>query len=215
MQQPQYSLAPGCTMCILRGCSASDWFVTVIGDQMALRRTVFASSVLSLAAITVVLWELNSLCNIYSRVQPCPADEYILLSNNFSLLNGVAFVACGKLEGHNDGLLHTLGTMYRWCVAAFSSGLWNIFTSVDQVLDGRLYRRTSRSTHCARSRGRPSSIKGRNPGTCCTCCVTKDHWEPSACSRTQYHVCFWPGYHLDQDTAKHGYSAIVKESTGE
>ena len=28
--------------------------------------------------------------------------------------------------------------MYRWCIAAFSSGLWNIPTPVDQVLDDRL-----------------------------------------------------------------------------
>ena len=37
-----------------------------------------------------------------------------------------------------DGLLHMLCTMYRWCVAALSSGLWNIPTPVDQVLDGRV-----------------------------------------------------------------------------
>ena len=29
-----------------------------------------------------------------------------------------------------------LGTVYRWCVAAFSSGLWNIPIPIDQVLDG-------------------------------------------------------------------------------
>ena len=34
-----------------------------------------------------------------------------------------------------DGLLHLLGTMYRWYVVAFSSGVWNIPTPVDQVLD--------------------------------------------------------------------------------
>ena len=28
------------------------------------------------------------------------------------------------------------------------------------------------------------------------------------------HVCLWPGYHLHQDYAKHGYSGVVKESTG-
>ena len=28
--------------------------------------------------------------------------------------------------------------MYRWCVAVFNSGLWNIPTSVDKVLDGRI-----------------------------------------------------------------------------
>ena len=63
--------------------------------------------------------------------------------------------------------------------------------------------------------GHPNSIQGRNLDTCCTCCVTKDHWELSACSRTQDYVCLWPGYHLHHDTAKHGYSGVVKQSTGE
>ena len=29
------------------------------------------------------------------------------------------------------------------------------------------------------------------------------------------HVCLWPGYHLHHDTAKHGYSGVVKKQTGE
>ena len=28
-------------------------------------------------------------------------------------------------------------------------------------------------------------------------------------------MCLWPGYHLRHNTAKHGYSGVVKESTGE
>ena len=47
------------------------------------------------------------------------------------------------------------------------------------------HRRTSRLMHCASSGGRPNSTQGRNLDTCCTCCVTKDQWETSACSRTQ------------------------------
>ena len=78
-----------------------------------------------------------------------------------------------------------LDTMYRWCVAAFSSDLWNIPTPVDQVPDGRVVQKTSRSTQCASSDGRSNSIQRRNPGTFCICCVTKHHWEPSVCSRTQ------------------------------
>ena len=37
----------------------------------------------------------------------------------------------------------------------------------------------------ASSAGRPKCIQGRNPGTCCTCCVTKDYRELSASSRNQ------------------------------
>ena len=29
------------------------------------------------------------------------------------------------------------------------------------------------------------------------------------------YVCLWSGYHLHHDTAKHGYSSVVEESTGE
>ena len=29
------------------------------------------------------------------------------------------------------------------------------------------------------------------------------------------HVCLWPGYHLNHDITKHGYSGVMKESTGE
>ena len=29
------------------------------------------------------------------------------------------------------------------------------------------------------------------------------------------HMCLWLGYYLHHDTAKHGYSGVVKESTGE
>ena len=29
------------------------------------------------------------------------------------------------------------------------------------------------------------------------------------------HVCLWLGYHLHHNTAKHGYSGVVKESPGE
>ena len=45
--------------------------------------------------------------------------------------------------------------------------------------------------HCASSGDR---IQGRNSGTCCTCCINKDQWEPSACSRTQTRVPLarWP-----------------------
>ena len=64
------SLSPGYNVCILRGYSDSDSFVMFISDQMALRMPVFAPSILTLQAVTVVLWKVNSACNIHSRVQP-------------------------------------------------------------------------------------------------------------------------------------------------
>ena len=103
-----------------------------------------------------------------------------------------------------------LGTMYWWYVTAFSSSFWNILTPVDQVLDGhKVQVRMSRLTNCASSGGHPNSIQRRNPGTCCTCCVIKDHWEPPRCNRTHI-MCV-----SRHDTTKHSYSGVVKVSTGE
>ena len=62
----------------------------VIGDHMVLRRPVLVPSVLTLHAVTVVLREVNGVCDIDSRVQSSPADEYVFLLNNFSHLNVVA-----------------------------------------------------------------------------------------------------------------------------
>ena len=133
MQHPQglCSLAPGYNTCILMGFSVSGSFVTVIGEQMAHRTPVFAPSVLTLQAVTMMLWEMNSVWKIHSRVQTRASYEYELLLNNWSNLNGIALYACGKLDRHIKGLLLELGTMYRWCVADFSNGLWNIPTAVD------------------------------------------------------------------------------------
>ena len=93
MKHPQglCSLAPGYNMCMLRGCRVSDSCVMVLGDQMAFRRAVFAPSILTLQPVTVVLWEVNSICNIHSTVQPIPA-EYVLLMDNYSHMNGVRIV---------------------------------------------------------------------------------------------------------------------------
>ena len=66
-------------------------------------------------------------------------------------------------------------TMYRLCIAASSSGLWNILTPVDQVLDARIVQMHVKIIVQAVVAAR----------TAFTWCITKDHWEPSACSRTQ------------------------------
>ena len=102
-----------------------------------------------------------------------------------------------------------LGTMYQSCVAAFNSCLWNVPIPIDQVLDDRI---VQMHVKIAGSGGHPNSIQGRNPGTCCNCCITKDHWEPSACSRTQI-TC--ASGQATTYTTKHGYSGVVKEETGE
>ena len=55
-------------MCILKGCSVAGSFVTTIGNQMALRKPVCMPSLLTLQAVTALLLEVRSVCNIHSKV---------------------------------------------------------------------------------------------------------------------------------------------------
>ena len=82
-----------------------------------------------------------------------------------------------------------LGTMYRWCVAALSSGLWNIPTPVDQVLDGCVIQTHVKIDALCEQRWPPEQHPGKKSGHV-TPAVTKDHWEPSACSGTQITYTF-------------------------
>ena len=68
-----------------------------------------------------------------------------------------------KLDEHIDGFAArtVLGTICRWCVTAFSNGLWNIPTPVDQVgsgqprnTDARQDRRIGRAAVAARTASR-------------------------------------------------------------
>ena len=74
-----------------------------IGDKMALRVSVFCA---------LYFDSSGSNCDAFGY-KPCPDDDYVLLLDNFSHLNGVAFYACGKLDGHIDGFLQILVTMYQ------------------------------------------------------------------------------------------------------
>ena len=89
-ETPSMTVFIGTMVYVLRDCGVSYSFVTVIGNQMAFRRPVFAPSILTLQAVTVVYSEVNNVCTIHSSVQPCHSDEYVLLLNNFSHLNVVA-----------------------------------------------------------------------------------------------------------------------------
>ena len=104
--------------------------------------------------------------------------------------------------------------MYRWHVAAFSCGLWNICTSVDQVLDGYLIHTHVKIEALCGQRWSTEQHQGRTPSTCYLLCyqglLGTDYLQQDS-----DHVCLWSGYHLHHDTAKHGYSGIVKVSTGE
>ena len=76
------------TICTYWGVVSNDSFVTIIGIHMAFRKPVFASSFSTLLTATLVFWEINSVCNFHSRVQPCSADECIFLLNTSAIWTG-------------------------------------------------------------------------------------------------------------------------------
>ena len=59
----------------------------------------------------------------------------------------------------------TYCTVYQWCVTAFSSGLWNIPMSIDQVLDGCIVKAHVKIDALRKQQWHENSIQGRNPGT--------------------------------------------------
>ena len=138
----------------------------------------------------------------------------VLLLNIFSHLNKIALYTCGKLDEHN-GLLHMLGSMYRWCVAAFSSVLWNIPTSVDQVLDGRVVQMHVKIDALCEQWWTPEQHPGKKSGQMLHLSYHKGPLGTVCLQQDSDHVCLWPGYYLHHDTAKHSYSGVVRKSTGE
>ena len=57
--------------------SVSVSFVTVIAIKWHSGGKIFAPYLLTLQAVTVILREVNSVCNIHYTVQQCSADEYV------------------------------------------------------------------------------------------------------------------------------------------
>ena len=110
-----------------------------------------------------------------------------------------------------------LGIMYRWYVAAFSSGLYTRRPGSvrPHSAEARQDRRIVWAAAAARTASReeirahvapavsPSIIGNRLLASGLRAQIISDH------------VCLWPGYHLHYDTTKHGYSGVVNESTGE
>ena len=89
-----------------------------------------------------------------------------------------------------------LSTMYRCCVAVFSSGLWE-HSHIRRSGSGR-----PRSTDARQDRHMLHLLSSRIIGN-------------RLLAAELDHVCLWPGFHLHHDTVKHGYSGILEKSTGE
>ena len=86
---------------------------------------------------------------------------------------------------HIDGLLHMLGTMYRWCVVAFSSVLWNTPSFVDQVPGGRIVQTHVKIDVLCEQRWPLEQHSGKISGHMLHLLCHQGPSEPSACSRTQ------------------------------
>ena len=95
-----------------------------------------------------------------------------------------------------DGLLHMLCTMYLRCVAALSSGLWNIPTPVDQVLDGRVIQTHIKIDALCEQRWPPERHPGKkfghmlpmlcHQGALGTVCLQLDSDHVCLCQATTY-----------------------------
>ena len=113
-----------------------------------------------------------------------------------------------------DELLHMMGPIYWWCVSAFNSGLWDIPASIDHVLDGRIVEVHVKIDILCEQRWLPEQHPGKKSGHRLHLLCHQRALETICLQRDSEYMCFWPGYHFYHDTAKHGYSGLVKELTG-
>ena len=177
---------------------------------MAFRRPIFVALCFDSAGSNCGVLR-GEQCLQHSHTSPTSTYCY----RTTSYFNGVALRTCGKLDGHIDGMQHMLGTMYRWCVAAFSSGLWNIPTPVDQVLDGRVIQTHVKIDAFCEQRWPTKQYLGKKSGHMLHLLCHQGPLGTVCLQQDSDQVWLWPGYHLhhDIDTVNHGYSGVVKEST--
>ena len=94
-------------------------------------------------------------------------------------------------------LLHMLGTIYRWWVLAFSSGLWNIPTTpVDQVLDGRVVQTHVKIDALCKQRWPPEQHPGKKCRHILHLLCHQESLGTVCLQQDSDHMCLWPGYHL-------------------
>ena len=98
------------------------------------------------------------------------------------------------------GFLHMLGTMYRWCVAAFTNGLCNIPTFVDRVLDSRVVQTHVKIEALCEQRWPPEQHPGKKSGHILHLLCHQAPLGTICLQQDSDHVCLSPGYHLHQQT---------------
>ena len=135
----------------------------------------------------VVLWEVNNVCNNHSNLgynharwrvhEPTPLEQFQPLEQGHivSLWEaGWTYRRVAAHVGHSG-------------VSAFSSGLWNISTPVDQVLDGHVIQTQVKiDALCEQHPGKKS---GNILNLLC-------HQGPLGTVCMQQDSGIWPGYHL-------------------
>ena len=89
---------------------------------------------------------------------------------------------------------------------------WNIPTTVDQVLDGRIIQTHVKIDALCEQCRPPEQHPGKKSGHMLQLLCQQEPLGTVCLQQDLDHLCLWPGYH---DTSKHGYSGTVKESTGE
>ena len=87
-----------------------------------------------------------------------------------------------------------LGTMIRLCVAAFSSGLWNIPTPVRQVL-GRVVQTHVKIDAFCEQRWPPEQHPGKKSGHMLHLLCHLGALGTVCFQRDSDDMCLWPGYH--------------------
>ena len=111
-----------------------------------------------------------------------PADEYVLLMDNYSHLNVIRKVGLGEAGWTYRRIAAHVGHNVSMVCRCFQQ--WSVEHSYARRLGSGRPRSTD-ARQDRRSCGCLNSIQGKHPSTCYSCCVTTDHWEPSDCSRTK------------------------------
>ena len=98
-------------------------------------------------------------------------------------------------------------------VSLLSAVVWNIPKPVDQVLDGRVVQTHIKIDVLCEQRWPPEQQPGKKSGHMLHLLCHQGPLGTICMQQDSDHVCICPGYHLHHDTAKYGYSCVVKEST--
>ena len=166
---------------------------------------------------------VQTVTNIFSHANSHKGAEchpVIYCPKHLALVVSISPFEWGRIVGlqearHIDGLLHMLDTVYWWCVAASSTDLWNIYIPIDQVLEGHLVQMHVKIDPLCEQRWPSEQHPGKKSGHMLHLLYYQGPLGTICLQQDKDNVCLWPGYHFHHDTAKLGYSGVIKDLTGE